>query len=126
MHRVDHAGHPGGTGSHPSVETRLGVVGVDDVRPKTPEELPQLDERHDVPADGDGPGGMAQRLVTDAPRFQLGHERSGSRHSDHFHAGLGKRTELWPEQQHQAHVDRGDVDELLPDQCAQRARATCR
>jgi len=98
MHRVDHAGHPSGAGSDPSVEARLGVVGVDDVGPKPSEELPQLDERHDVLADRRGPGGMSEGLVADTPRFQLGYERAGSRHPDYFHAGLGESSELRAQQ----------------------------
>ena len=118
--------HPGGTGSHSSVETRFGVVGVHDVGLESSEELPQFDEGHEVLADCGGSGRMAEGLVADAPRFQLRHERAGSGHPDHFHAGLGKGTELRAQEEHQAHVDRGDVDELLPDQRAQRDRATCR
>ena len=118
--------HPGRSGSDPSVEARFGIVGVDDVGLEPPEELPQFGERHEVLADRRGPGRMVEGLVADAPRFQLGDERAGSRHADHLHAGLGKGSELRAQEQDQAHVDRGDVDELLPGQRAQRDRATCR
>ena len=118
--------HPGRAGSDPSVDARFGVVRVDDVGIESPEELPQLDKCHEVLADGGGPGGVAEGLVADTPRFQLGDERSGSRHADDVHAGFGKGAELRAQQQHQAHVDRGDVDEPLPGQRAQRDRATCR
>jgi hypothetical protein len=101
-------------------------MGVDDVGPESSEEPPQFMEGHEVLADRDGPGCVAKRLVADAPGFQLGNERTGSRHADHFHAGLGKGSELWAQEEHEAHVDRGDVDEFLADQCAQRDRATCR
>ena len=126
VHGVDDAGHPGGAGGHPAVEARLGVMGMDDVGIEPPEEPPQLVQRHDVLADRDGPRRVSQGLVTDAPRLQLGHVRSRSRHPDDLHAGLGERSELGAEQEHQAHVHRGDVDQPLPDQPAQRARATRR
>ena len=98
MHRVDHAGHPGGAGRHPTVEARLGVVGVDDVGLEPPEEPPQLGQGHHVLADGRGPGGVTQGLVPDAPGLQLGYEWPGSRHPHHLHTGLGEGSELGTEQ----------------------------
>ena len=44
---------------------------------------------------------------------------------DHLHPHIGKGPELRAEEQHEAHVDGGDMDQLLPGQRAQRARATC-
>ena len=83
-------------------------------------------ERHEVLADRDGPSGVAKGFVADTPGLQLRDERTGSRHTDHFHTGLGESAELRAQEEDQAHVDRGDVDESLPDQCVQCDRATCR
>ena len=67
VHGVDDARHPGRPGGDSSVDARFGVVGVDDVGPQSSEEPPQFDKRHDVLADRNGPRGMAQGLVADAP-----------------------------------------------------------
>ncbi len=125
VHRVDHAGHPGGTGRQPTVQARLGVVGVDDVGFEPPEEPPQFGQGHHVLADGHGPGGVTQGLVSDAPGLQPGYVRSGSRHSHHLHSSFGKGSELGAEQQRQAHVHRGDVEQPLPDERGHRALLTC-
>ena len=58
VHGIDHSGHPGRTGSHPSVDARFGVVRVDDVGLESSEELPKLAQGQEVLADGGGPGGM--------------------------------------------------------------------
>src|ERR1700677_3228603 len=69
MHGIDHSAHAGRTGSHPTIEAWLGVVGVDDVGLEPSEKLPKLAQGHEVLPNRNGPGGVAEGLVVDAPRF---------------------------------------------------------
>ena len=98
---------------------------MDDVGLEPAKETPQLQKGQNVLADGDRPGRVPQGHVADAPCFELGDERSGSRYADHLHAGVGKGSELWTEEQHQAHVHGGDMNQPLPDERAHRVFATC-
>ena len=79
---------------------------------RSPAQQPvQLRRRPDVVQDRHAPGGMAQGDVADAGALEVGHEGAGCGDADHVEAGGGERGELGPEQQGQAHVRRGDVDE---------------
>ena len=125
VHRVDHAGDSARSGGKPAVEARFRIMGVHDVRSEVPEQPAQLQEGQDVLAGGDRTRGVLQRHMTDAPGFEFRDVGPRGRDTDDFHPRVGERSELPAEQQHQAHVDRGDVNQFLPDQSAQRAPAAC-
>ena len=126
MHGVDHAAHTGGPGRHTSVDARLGVVCVDNVGLQPPKELPQFTQGHDVLGDGNRPGGMPKRNMTDSPRLQLRDVGPGCGHADDLHAGRREPTELGAQEESEAHVDRGDVDEPLSGQSTHIDPVSCR
>ena len=120
VHGVDDAGHSCRSGRDPPVQAGLGVVGVDDVRPEFPEQALELDQGQDVLSDGDGPCGMFQWHVGDAPGGELVDEGTRRGHADDLHAGVGERPQLRAEEEGQADVRRGDVDEATAREVAHR------
>ena len=108
---VDHQRDPGQAGRDPSVDAGLGVVGVDDVGAEPTEQPVQLAEREHVLVGRAGPGGVTQRMVHDAVGLQGGDERSRCRRGVDLEAGVPERPQLGPEQQLEADVGGGDVEE---------------
>jgi hypothetical protein len=109
---VHHQRHPGRSGGDASVDAGLGVVRVDDVGAEPPEEAVELEQRLGVAAQVGRSGGVAQGVVHDAVGLEGGHVGPGRGGSVDVVAGGLERTELRPEEQLQADVGGGDVEQL--------------
>ncbi len=111
---VDDAGYAGHPGGHPPVQAGFGIVGVDDVGPEPAEQLHQLRKGQQVIARRHRAGGVPEGMVGDAPGGELVDERTGCRRRRHLHARLGESAQLRSEEQGQADVGGGDVDQTAP------------
>ena len=111
MDGVDDHRNPRGAGGKPAVDARFRIVGVDDRGPEICEDAAELAERRDVAMRSHRPRRVPQRYVLDAPRLELLDIRSRCRYADRLVAGALERLELRSEQQRQADVRGGDVQE---------------
>ena len=115
MHRVHDRRHPGDPRGDAAVDPGLGVVRVHDVGAELPE---AASGARRAPRDPDRERTSGSRVCSGTWRMPLRSSSAenvpGRRHPDHLVARVRERLELRSEEQRQADVGRGDVDEARP------------
>ena len=103
--------HLGRPRREPAVHAGFGIVGVDDVGPQPPEQAVQPAGGTDVAGQGETTGGVRERDMAHTRGDELWDVWSGCRYADNVVAGVGEGAELRSQQEGQADIGRGEVDQ---------------